>query len=68
MIVVGALLLGLWLDRVLGTRPILTIVLLLVSIPISVYSLMRIALSTAAKIQPSDGEAETGSDNKGETA
>lgn len=52
VIVVGALLLGLWLDNLLDTKPILTIVLILVSIPVSLFSLVRIALSAAARIQP----------------
>jgi F0F1-type ATP synthase assembly protein I len=51
VIVIGALLLGLWLDNMLGTKPILTIGLLILSIPVSTYSLIRVALSTAAQFQ-----------------
>ena len=54
VLVVGALLLGLWLDKVLGTQPILTIILILVSIPVSLYSVVRIALSATKRIQPPD--------------
>lgn len=58
VIVVGALLVGLWLDSRWDTRPVMTIVLLLLSIPVSMYSLVRIALSTAHQFQtpqaPSD--------------
>lgn len=68
IIVVGALLLGLWLDNTLGTKPILTIALLLVSIPISIFSLLRIALSTATRIQPSENEAAPENEKEGETA
>ena len=50
-IVVGALLLGLWMDSQFNTRPVLTILFLLLSIPVSLYSLVRIALSTAAQFQ-----------------
>jgi F0F1-type ATP synthase assembly protein I len=56
VVVVGALLLGLWLDSVLGTRPVLTIVLLLLSIPVSLYSLVRIALSTAEQFRLISGQ------------
>ena len=51
VIVVGALLLGLWLDNLFDTRPVLTIVFILVSIPVSLFSLVRIALSAASRIQ-----------------
>jgi F0F1-type ATP synthase assembly protein I len=51
VIIVGALLCGLWADSLFNTKPILTVLFLLVSIPISVYSLVRVALSTAAQFQ-----------------
>jgi F0F1-type ATP synthase assembly protein I len=51
VIVVGALLGGLWVDSLFDTRPVFTIVFLLLSIPVSVYSLVRVALSTAAQFQ-----------------
>jgi F0F1-type ATP synthase assembly protein I len=56
VIVVGALLLGLWLDRLLDTRPVLTVALLLLSIPVSLYSLVRIALSTAEQFRLSSDQ------------
>jgi F0F1-type ATP synthase assembly protein I len=58
-IVVGALLVGLWLDGVFDTRPLFTVLFLLGSIPVSFYILVRIALSIAAKFAPSSPE-ETG--------
>lgn len=51
VIVVGALLVGLWLDSQFNTRPVLTLLFLIGSIPVSLYSLVRIALSTAAQFQ-----------------
>jgi F0F1-type ATP synthase assembly protein I len=51
VIIVGALLVGLWLDSRFNTRPVLTILFLIGSIPVSLYSLVRIALSTAAQFQ-----------------
>jgi F0F1-type ATP synthase assembly protein I len=51
VIVVGALLAGLWVDSLFNTRPLFTVVFLLASIPVSLYSLVRTALSTAAQLQ-----------------
>lgn len=51
VIILGALLLGLWVDSQFDTKPLFTIVFLLGSIPVSVYSLVRVALSTAAQMQ-----------------
>ncbi len=48
---IGALLLGLWLDGLLHTKPWLTIVLLLASMPISVYAVFRLALRAARSAQ-----------------
>ncbi len=51
VIVIGALLVGLWADSQFHTKPLFTILLLLLSIPINVYSLVRVALTTAAQFQ-----------------
>ena len=51
VIVVGALLGGLWVDSLFNTRPLFTVLFLLLSIPVSLYSLVRVALSTAAQFQ-----------------
>jgi F0F1-type ATP synthase assembly protein I len=51
VIVVGALLGGLWADSLFNTKPLLTVLFLLLSIPVSLYSLVRVALSTAAQLQ-----------------
>lgn len=50
-LVVGALLLGLWLDGQLGTRPWVTLGLMLVSMPVSVYAMFRLALRAARSLQ-----------------
>jgi F0F1-type ATP synthase assembly protein I len=47
VITIGALLLGLWLDGQLHTSPWLTIGLLIVSMPISVFVIFRFALRAA---------------------
>jgi F0F1-type ATP synthase assembly protein I len=67
LIIVGALLVGLWLDNVFDTRPILTIVSILVSIPVSLLMVVRIALSAAARIQ-SPADVETPEREEGEIA
>ncbi len=68
VVIIAALLLGLWLDNLLNTRPILTIVFILVSIPVSLYSVVRIALSAAARIQPPSEPGGTIDQDEGETA
>jgi len=50
-LVIGALVLGLWLDGQLGTRPWLTLGLLLLSMPASVYAIYRVALRAARSMQ-----------------
>jgi F0F1-type ATP synthase assembly protein I len=62
VIVVGALLAGLWVDSQFDTRPLFTVLFLLISIPVSLYSLVRIALSTAAQFRTDvkDGQGKEG--------
>jgi F0F1-type ATP synthase assembly protein I len=58
VIAIGALLAGLWVDSLLQTKPTFTVIFLLLSIPISVYVLVRVALDTAARLQASQKDAE----------
>lgn len=51
IIVVGALAAGMWLDKILNTKPWLTLVLIVLSIPVSTYLLIRIALRAAELLQ-----------------
>jgi F0F1-type ATP synthase assembly protein I len=67
VIVVGALLVGLWLDARLDTRPVMTVVMLLLSIPVSLYSLVRIALATAAQFRVMNDEGQTTQDERRRT-
>jgi F0F1-type ATP synthase assembly protein I len=48
----GALMAGLWLDKVLNSKPILTIVFILVSIPVTLFLTFRVVKSATAHIQP----------------
>ncbi len=50
-LVIGAMVLGLWLDGQLGTRPWLTLGLLFLSMPVSVYAIYRVALRAARSMQ-----------------
>lgn len=51
LIVLGAIFLGLWLDSIFQTKPIITFVALIISIPISVVLMLVIARATVKKIQ-----------------
>ena len=68
LIVVGALLAGLWLDKLADTRPLFTIVLLLTSVPVSLFISVRVALSTAARLAPPPKASEDSSSDKDESS
>lgn len=50
--IVLALFGGLWLDRVLGTKPTVTIVLLVASVPISLYIIYRLTTAATSRMKP----------------
>ena len=50
-IIGAAIIAGLWLDSRLGTKPLLTLVLVLGSIPLTLFLMFRVVLSLAPKIQ-----------------
>lgn len=52
IIVFGALLAGLWLDAQLGQRGPCTFGLLIVSVPVSLALMLRVALSAIKRIEP----------------
>lgn len=52
VLVFGALLVGLWLDAQFGQRGPFTVGLLLLSIPLSLFVMVRTALSAIQRIQP----------------
>ncbi len=47
-----ALLAGMWLDKILNSKPWLTITFILVSIPVTLYLTFRVVRSATARIQP----------------
>lgn len=52
VIVIAAVFGGIWLDRVLGTRPLFIISLVLLSAPVSLFLTYRIAKRAAQDLQP----------------
>jgi hypothetical protein len=57
LIIAIALFAGLWLDNQLHTRPIFTLVLVLASVPLTLFLMFRIVLSVAPKIQINANQA-----------
>lgn len=56
VVILLALGMGLWLDSYLGTKPWFTLGLVLASIPVSLYMMVRVALSAARRAYPPSGE------------
>jgi MFS-type transporter involved in bile tolerance (Atg22 family) len=52
VIIFGALLAGLWLDKLLNSKPILTIIFILASIPVTLFLTFRVVKTATARIQP----------------
>jgi F0F1-type ATP synthase assembly protein I len=52
VIIFAALIAGLWLDRILNSKPLLTIVFILVSIPVTLFLTFRVVRAATARIQP----------------
>ncbi len=52
LIVFGALLLGLWLDSQFGQRGPCTFGVIILSVPFSLYAMLRIALGAISLIEP----------------
>lgn len=57
VVILGALVAGLALDNALDTKPVFTLLLLIGSIPVSLYLLVRVALSATAQLtQPASSK------------
>ena len=61
IIIFGSVLLGLWLDEMFGTKPVITLVLLFAGIPISVLVMLFVARRTLARLKE-QAEAEKNSE------
>ena len=68
LLFVGAALgIGLWLDSQLNTRPVFTLLLVLGSVPITIFLMVRIVLTGMARIQGragSGGQEQPGERDK----
>lgn len=62
-LILGALLLGRWLDSQLGSGPWISLGLLLLSIPLSLYVMVRVVLRAAGRPRASDQTEEKKSDH-----
>jgi F0F1-type ATP synthase assembly protein I len=63
VIVVVALIAGIFLDRQLNTKPLFTILILLGSVPVTIFVMFRLALGAISKIkmsQPAKKEEKSG--------
>ena len=52
---------GLWLDKVFGTKPVITLVLLFAGIPLSVFAMVTIARRTLARLKSKTESSDTNS-------
>lgn len=57
VIILVALVAGLWLDNQFQTRPLFALVLVLASVPVTIFLMVRIVLLFAPRIQQLSGEA-----------
>lgn len=63
IIVLPAVFIGLWLDKTFGTAPILTMTLVVASIPVSIFALYRLLKRTAEKLKPEKSAPESVSED-----
>lgn len=65
VIVLGSLGLGLWLDTSFKTKPLITLVLLVVSIPVSVLTMLYLARAAIRRIRPDAAPQKPGKEEEG---
>lgn len=65
VIILLALLAGLWLDSRFETRPLFVLILVLGSVPVTLYLMVRVVLSVAPRIQMTAGLAARPADQEG---
>jgi F0F1-type ATP synthase assembly protein I len=56
--VLAAVVAGIWLDKVLNTRPILTLLLVLGSVPVTLFVLFRMATQAISAVKPAANHAK----------
>ncbi len=52
VVVFIALFLGLWLDKYFETKPLFTVILLIGSVPVTLFLMFRVAMSAVERIKP----------------
>jgi len=68
VVILVALFAGLWLDKLLSTRPLFTIGLVIISIPVTILLMFRLVKMATSRIKPtkiksSDKESNGGTDS-----
>ncbi len=56
-ILFAALLLGLWIDKTFDTRPMFTILLLVGSVPVTLFVMLKVVRTTTSRIKPAEKES-----------
>jgi F0F1-type ATP synthase assembly protein I len=51
-LLLAAVLAGIWLDRTLNTRPLLTLILVLGTVPVTIFLLFRISMRAISSVKP----------------
>lgn len=67
IIVFTALLLGLWLDAVFAVRGIFAVTLLILSVPLSLFTMLKIVLGAMEKLQKQQPQQDDAQDIEEET-
>jgi F0F1-type ATP synthase assembly protein I len=65
IVILASVFLGLWLDGIFGTKPVVTLALLLAGIPVSVILMLFVSRKTLAKLKELSGSpSESGGASK----
>jgi len=52
VIIFGALIAGLWLDRMFATKPLFTMIFMIASLPVTLYVMFKVAQSATNRMKP----------------
>ncbi len=52
VIIFGALIAGLWLDRTFGSKPFFTMLFMIASMPVTLYVMFKVAQSATSRMKP----------------
>jgi F0F1-type ATP synthase assembly protein I len=58
VIALGAVVIGLWLDQYFGTKPVFTLCLLGLSVPVNIFFVWRLALNLIKRAAPPTSKKE----------